>query len=271
MPDDEGKNQRILRGVAFDVDGTLLTSRHVVSPRMRFVCRALVERGLWLTIASARPPRSVLMIAAEIGATGPCCALNGAVIIARNGVVSARRSLPPQAAAGLIARFQADPRVSLSVFSGTEWLVPVLDARIQREADIVGFAPEVRPDLGGVGPVEKILLITDEPLAVQLTASLSAMESSVTVARSNPTYVEISAQGVDKMRGVEQAAGLAGLSLGEIVACGDGENDMTLVARSGYGIAMAHAPAALRAVARQVVGGNDDDSLAEALAALFSE
>lgn len=38
---------------------------------------------------------------------------------------------------------------------------------------------------------------------------------------------------------------------------------------SGYGIAMGHAPAELKQVASQVVGSNNDDSLAEAIYKIF--
>jgi hydroxymethylpyrimidine pyrophosphatase-like HAD family hydrolase len=57
-------------------------------------------------------------------------------------------------------------------------------------------------------------------------------------AGENPGYVEITPSGVDKARGVEEAVHRAGLSMAEIVACGDGENDVTLLERAGYGIAM---------------------------------
>ena len=57
-------------GVVFDVDGTLLTSANIVSPVMREVCHALANNGVWLTIATARPPFSAGRIADEIGAEG---------------------------------------------------------------------------------------------------------------------------------------------------------------------------------------------------------
>src|SRR3954447_8269429 len=97
-----------LKGVVFDVDGTLLTSANTVSRRMQEVCRALGEKGIWLTIASARPPTSVLRIADEIGASGPHCALNGAVVLARDGSMLTRLCLPREIMAGLVARREGD-------------------------------------------------------------------------------------------------------------------------------------------------------------------
>ena len=258
------------KGVAFDVDGTLLTSENRVSTRMRETCRHLVNTGVWLTVASARPPRSVLQIAEAIGAQGPLCALNGAVIVAREGSILSRESLDRSLAAKLIARFVDDPGISLNVYSGTEWLVPRLDARILDEAAIVGFGPTLRSDFAGVGDVEKIMLITDATTAASLVEELGTQPDMMTVSRSKPGYVEVSPPGVDKGRRLEVAARHAGLSLAEVVACGDGENDLTMLSRAGYGIALGHAPAGLRAVANQIVGSNDHDSLADALMARYT-
>ncbi|MGB3487135.1 MAG: HAD family hydrolase [Xanthobacteraceae bacterium] len=258
-----------LKGVVFDVDGTLLSSAHQVSPRMREVCRYLVEHRIWLTIASARPPKSVLQIADVIGATGPFCALNGAIIAASDGCLLSRSSLSRAVVAHLVRRFTGDSRINLNLYSGTEWFVPNLDRRIQEEASIVGFQPIILPDLSKVGEVEKILLMTDASLASFLVDDLVRTTGEMTVARSNPGYVEITPTGIAKMLGVETAAHSAGLSLAELVACGDGENDITLLAQAGHGISMAHAPAGLKAVASQIVGSNDDDTLPAALMALF--
>lgn len=259
------------KGVAFDVDGTLLTSENTVSERMLETCRHLADAGIWLTIASARPPRSVLQIADMIDARGPFCALNGAVIVARDGAILSRVSLPRTVSADLIARFAVDPGVSLNVYTGTEWLVPRLDPRIQEEAAIVGFGPTIVSDFSQVGDVEKILLITDERTASSLVEELGAQPESMEVARSKPGYVEVSPPGMEKGQGLEIAARYAGLPLADLVACGDGENDIPMLANSGYGISLGHAPPGLQAVARQIVGSNDDDSLAEALMTLFRQ
>src|SRR5665213_434314 len=84
---DEGVAENRLKGVVFDVNGTLLNSSHQVSPRMQAVCRDLVEKGVWLSIASARPPVSVQKLAAIIGARGPLCALNGAVVLTQDSII----------------------------------------------------------------------------------------------------------------------------------------------------------------------------------------
>jgi Cof subfamily protein (haloacid dehalogenase superfamily) len=258
------------KGVVFDVDGTLLTSRHEVSPRMLAVCHALSEIGVWLSIASARPPRSILLIGDAIKAAGPSCALNGAIILGRDGAILQRLSVQRETSQSLVKRFSQDDRVSLNLYSGMDWVVPRLDDRVLAEAAIVGYEPVVDGNLGGNGGIEKILLMTEETLAASLAQHIAAEYRHVNVSRSKPCYVEITSAAIDKARGVEEAARRVGLSLGDIVACGDAENDVSMLERAGFGISMGHGPDQLRRVARRVVGSNDDDSLPMALQKLFA-
>lgn len=260
---------RQLQGVVFDVDGTLLRSNNTLSPRMAEVCQAAVKNGIHLMIASARPSFSVQAIAKKIGAKGTLCALNGAIIMTADGDIKQKTSLPKDAADALIKRFKADSQVSLNIYSGADWIVSSFDKRIREEAEIIGFMPELQRNLSAIQSVEKILLIAEDDYAALLTKNLQNEDSRLSVVLSKSGYVEITSCSVDKMQGVREACCLMGLSLKNFVSCGDGENDITLLNSSGYGIAMAHAPEELKQVASQIVGSNNDDSLAEAIHTIF--
>jgi Cof subfamily protein (haloacid dehalogenase superfamily) len=258
------------KGVVFDVDGTLFTSAYKVSDCMRETCKKLIEKGIWLSIASARPPKSVRKIGEMIGASGPLCSLNGSVILKADGEISSRFSIASATARSLINQFAGNQRISLCIYAGDGWFISKVDRRIEIEGAAVGFAPEIINDLSSIGPIEKILLMAEPELAASLSAFVATENPSVVVSRSAPEYVEITASGVDKGTGVEHAAREVGLVASELVVCGDGENDISMLRNAGHGIAMGHAHANLLSVANQVVGSNNDDSLAVALRALFA-
>ncbi len=48
-----------IRMVALDLDGTLLTSRKSITPITHAAVRAVIETGVKVVLATARPPRSV--------------------------------------------------------------------------------------------------------------------------------------------------------------------------------------------------------------------
>lgn len=94
-------------------------------------------------------------------------------------------------------------------------------------------------------------------------------DNELHVATSAPTYVEITAKAATKAHGLEIAARTHGFGIADMLVAGDGQNDLPMVAAAGYGIAMRHAPPALRQAATQVVGTNEDGSQAVAVYRAF--
>ncbi|HEU5117296.1 MAG TPA: HAD hydrolase family protein, partial [Isosphaeraceae bacterium] len=58
-------------------------------------------------------------------------------------------------------------------------------------------------------------------------------------------------------------AELWGVAPSEIVAVGDDQNDVPMIAGAGLGVAMGHAPPEVRAVADLIIGDHHGDSLAD--------
>jgi hydroxymethylpyrimidine pyrophosphatase-like HAD family hydrolase len=77
--------------------------------------------------------------------------------------------------------------------------------------------------------------------------------------------------GVDKGSGLRAAMEVLGRSLDEVVAIGDGENDATLLATAGWGVAVSDAVPALRGQADQVTRGASSAGVVELLEALLAE
>ncbi|MGK4005730.1 HAD family hydrolase [Sorangium sp. So ce1036] len=148
------------RGVAFDLDGTLLRSDHSISQEMRSMCATLAGQGILVTLISSRPPRSVERIVRDLGLESPWAALNGAILCA-SGAVLDRSPLPEEAVEHILARHGRDGRVSVNLYAGLDRIVQAIDRRVGVEAEIVGFSPTVEAGFAGRPVADKILLITD--------------------------------------------------------------------------------------------------------------
>lgn len=77
--------------------------------------------------------------------------------------------------------------------------------------------------------------------------------------------------GVDKGSGLRAAMDVLGRPLEEVVAVGDGENDATLLAQAGWGVAVSDAVPALREQADEVTRGGASAGVVELLGRLLSE
>ena len=77
--------------------------------------------------------------------------------------------------------------------------------------------------------------------------------------------IEINAVGVDKGRGLMELGELLGIRPEEIMACGDGDNDIQMLEKAGIGIAMGNALENVKAAADYVTETNDEEGVAKAI------
>lgn len=76
--------------------------------------------------------------------------------------------------------------------------------------------------------------------------------------------LEVVPLGVNKWAGLSVLLRHLDVAADEIMAVGDGSNDLEMVSNAGVGVAMANAVAAVKAAASLTVGGHDEDGIAEA-------
>ncbi|HVH81586.1 MAG TPA: HAD hydrolase family protein, partial [Stellaceae bacterium] len=85
-------------------------------------------------------------------------------------------------------------------------------------------------------------------------------------ARSQPYYCDVIAPGIDKGRIVEVLGARLGLATDEIAVLGDMTNDLEMFAAAGFPIAMGNAPDHVKAKAKGIAPGtNDEDGWAGAI------
>lgn len=78
-------------------------------------------------------------------------------------------------------------------------------------------------------------------------------------------FLNILARGVSKGKALEALVSHLGIRLEEVIAIGDGPNDIPLFASAGLAIAMGNAPDAVKAAADHVTADIDHDGLAQAI------
>lgn len=77
-------------------------------------------------------------------------------------------------------------------------------------------------------------------------------------------HMEANSKGTSKGRSVEILASLLNIPRDEIMAIGDGENDITMIEFAGLGIAMGNAREVLKEKADYITSTNDEDGVAKA-------
>ena len=112
-------------------------------------------------------------------------------------------------------------------------------------------------------PVPKFLMLDDgDYLALVEARVKAALGKNFSVYRSEPFFLEILPRGIDKAQCLAQLLKLLGMEREEMIACGDGFNDLSMIEFAGLGVAMEIAVRPVRNAADYVTLSNNDDGVA---------
>jgi len=93
----------------------------------------------------------------------------------------------------------------------------------------------------------------------------AALGRDYSVYRSEPYFLEILPKGVDKAASLERLLLKLGMSKAEMIACGDGYNDLSMIQYAGLGVAMDNAVLPVKKAADYVTLSNNDDGVAHVI------
>ncbi len=269
-----GRAERITH-IFCDIDGTLLNSRHEVTPETRRVLSALKHKGIEVILISARPPRAMADLRRESGASDTmiCCA--GAAVCRGTDIISSLQI--PLSALQKVLDHTRGTALSLNLYRHWDWYVEKNGRWPRAEAAIVGFVPTVTSfpallsqwEKAGEGP-NKMLLMGDAEQIGALTPTLkAAVGEDAQPMLSKPTYLEFLPPHVDKGTALAAYCARHRIPIAHTLSCGDQDVDIPLLKASGLSIAMGNGSEGAKAAARLLAPSNDEDGLARALEALL--
>lgn len=111
--------------------------------------------------------------------------------------------------------------------------------------------------------VPKFLLADDgDYLATVEPKVKAALGKNFSVYRSEPFFLEILPRGIDKAQSLARLLERLGMTKEEMIACGDGYNDLSMIRFAGLGVAMKNAVFPVRKAADFITASNNDDGVA---------
>lgn len=121
-------------------------------------------------------------------------------------------------------------------------------------------------------PITKCLITGDGTYLERLEKKLQEyFKDELSIYRSEPFFLEIMPPLIDKAKSLEKLLRYLDCSRKEMVACGDGLNDLTMIEYAGIGVAMDNAQPVLKEKSDFVTLSNDQDGVAEAVKHFWKE
>jgi hydroxymethylpyrimidine pyrophosphatase-like HAD family hydrolase len=269
-----------IRLVASDLDGTLLRPDETVSERTREAIVAVRRAGITLVLVTGRPPRALAPIAARIGVGGIAICANGAVVWDLDaGTMVDVTPLAADLAAGLVRELrEAIPGVLFAVelehgfgreAGWTDGTGPPRPRLVERETPEVLEADALELV---TGPVVKLLVRHPTlPFPEVARRARQAVGEHAVVTWAGTRLLEISAAGVTKAWALERLCARLGVRRQQVLALGDMENDLPMLAWAGHSVAVANAQPDVLDAADEVTASNLDDGVALVLERLAAE
>ena len=263
-----------VRLIGVDLDGTLLTEQKKLTPYTRSVLRRAVEAGIIVLPATGRPFSGLPKELADFPGIRYAVTANGGRIVEVKTGRALYESLVPFETAGMVldvferydtlreiyyngigyaqedelrsvGRYISSPQMADYI---TATRIPVPDVRAKFEAE--------RRSLDKVQGL--FATVADRDAAREELKAVAGIEVTGALDKN----IEVNAEGVDKGKALIWLGKHLGIRKEEIMAFGDGSNDLKMMKEVGIGVAMANAREDVKEAADYIAASNEEDGVA---------
>lgn len=264
--------------IVLDLDGTLTNRNKEITPKTKETLMKAQEQGKIVVLASGRPTYGVMPLAEELHLEdygGYILSFNGGIIMnCKTKEVVFSRQIPAESN-GKIIDLAQEHNVSILTYENRTLLTNrpedqyvQLESRINTLKIIPMTIEELKAHV--TFSVPKFLMTDDgDYLAMVEPKVKAALGKNFSVYRSDPFFLEILPKGIDKAQSLERLLAVIGVKREEMIACGDGFNDLSMIEYAGLGVAMENAVRPVRNAADYVTLSNNDDGVAHVVEKFF--
>lgn len=260
--------------VALDIDGTIRQTGGEISRRTRDAVDKVQEKGAIVTLATGRMFRSASASSMELGLTFPIVTSQGAhIAFPLNGEVLWHKTLTKEmlheALVGLEGR-----NLQVIGYCDDGLYVNKSDDWALDYAQRNGMRLEVVDDMRQVNGVEFTRLVAvgaDELIETTENDLQSIFRSNLTVTRSLSYFCEILHPDCGKEKALAVLGDRLNIGPGEIIAFGNGYNDVEMLRWSGWGVAIDGSVKEVIDVADQIIPSIEMDGVAQTLECLLEK
>ena len=249
--------------VALDIDGTLVDHEGVLPEKVRRSVRRVVAAGVPVVLTTGRSWHSTRPVFEQLGLpTGPAVASNGAVTVTFPPFqLEQVRTFNPAKVIEKVLREHPTAAIAAEVI-GQGYRV----TRQFPDGDLSGDIEEVSVDDLAGSDVTRIIVrdphSTDTEF-IQLAERIGLHGVSYSVGWS--AWLDIAPEGVNKASALAEVVAGLGYRAGDVLAIGDGRNDIEMLTWAGRGVAIGDACAEVQAAADGVTGTFADCGTAQEL------
>ena len=260
--------------IGLDLDGTVLTEQKELTARTKDAISRALAQGVVVLVATGRPWMGVPEELRNFPGMHYALTSNGARVIdtVEDRVIEEHLLLPllAQKVLEICGKYDTLQEV---YFDGQGYAPAdkmALAERYHRNPSMCEYMRKtripvedisqlVRKENRGLDKVQALFADMDER---KLAWKELEAEGGMELVGSLRYNIEINAAGVNKGKGLVNLGRMLGIRREEIMACGDGDNDIVMLKEAGFGVAMANGEEKVKEAADYITLSNEEDGVA---------
>jgi hypothetical protein len=259
--------------LVMDLDDTILDKDNSVSETTVEVITKLRNNGMQIIVATGRMLCSALPIIKQMGLSGPMITYNGAYIKdTYHNTVLYHKTIEMDHALKILDE-AARNNLHINLYIDDQLYVAEENSLSRYYEETAGVKAQVVGPLTSFisKPPTKLLIIAEnkEKQRKYLNYFQRKYQPLLEVTMSKSLFIEFMAPGVSKASALKIVASNLGIDLSEVIAIGDGWNDLEMIKEAGLGIAMGNSPEGVKEEADLVAPPNDKDGVSSILREIF--
>lgn len=266
-----------IKMIGLDLDGTLLNEKKELTAYTKEVLNRAIEKGVVVLVATGRPLKGVPQELLTFPGMRYVLTANGARIIdQKENKILYENLVPKEKVKKILDILEQYDTLKEIYFDGQGYASA---AEFNRAEEF--FASEAMRNYVTTTrfPVEDIKAKLEEENRAsdkvqgvfvsqeERKSALKELEQldGLCITGALVNNIEINAVGVNKGLGLLKLGELLGIEREEIMACGDGLNDLEMLRTVGFGVAMDNADPLVKEAADYVTESNENDGVAKAI------
>lgn len=286
----------MIKLIATDMDGTLLNAAHEISEENIQAIEYAQSQGITVVIATGRAFYEANTPVAQTDLKVPYICLNGAEVRDESFNISSTSNLNRELIDRItdilnrdniyyqiytnIGIYTENPQRDLDIYidiaerAGQKADVDKIKAGIQKRIDngtlkVVDNYDKIKDTPGEI--VMKILAFDSDLDKIDRVSEELSQSGSLAVSSSSRGNIEITHADAQKGIALQTIADRLQVDMSEVMAIGDNLNDISMLERAGYSVAMANATSEVKATAKFETESNEDSGVGKAIMKLLKE
>lgn len=258
--------------LVLDLDGTLTNPKKEITEHTKNTLIKAQQQGVKIVLASGRPTYGIAPLANQLQLDeyeGYILSYNGGEIIDwKTGEIMYKNLLDPEvlpylyecATKNQFAIVTYDGEYVLTEYPEDEYVLKEALLNVMKIKKVDNFLDAVKH------PIAKCLIVGEPTRLAELEKEMyEHLKDRMGVFRSEPYFLELVPKGIDKAQSLSVLLKEIGLTKDEMIAIGDGFNDLSMIQYAGLGIAMENAQSVVKENADFITRSNSEDGVAYAV------